>query len=151
LIFLSLIANLLSKYPRVTIHWDPVCLDVTDECVEDIKKVKNPTTLKEFHDKYGEMFALRIQLGGRLSCTKVKSAESEAESKDEASKFKAEASASISSAFFQASTEFKHENQQKKTTENSNQKLSSTMAWEATGGDTLMCNKLRSDVIRAPA
>lgn len=147
--FLSLFAttDLLSKFPRVTLHWDPVCLNVTDECLEDIKKVKNPETLTEFNNKYGDMFALEIQLGGRLSCSKAKTADSQADAEDEASKFKAAASASISSAFFKASAEFNHEHQEKKTTENSTQNLSSEVAWEATGGDTLLCNKLRSNVI----
>ncbi|KAB8224904.1 hypothetical protein BDV33DRAFT_199187 [Aspergillus novoparasiticus] len=127
-------------FPRVTIHWDPVCLDVTDECLKDIKKVNNPKTLTEFHNKYGDMFALQIQLGGRLSCSKAKEADSEAKAMDEASKFKAAASASISHAFYQASIEFNREKQSKKTTEESKQNLGNKVAWEATGGDTLLCN-----------
>lgn len=138
---------MLSKFPRVTLHWDPVCLNVTNECLADIKKVKNPQTLTEFHNKYGDMFALEIQLGGRLTCSKAKTANSQADSEDEVSKFKAAASASISSAFYKASVEYNHEHQEKTTTENSTQNLSSEIAWEATGGDTLLCNKLRPNVI----
>ncbi|OJJ81751.1 uncharacterized protein ASPGLDRAFT_587354 [Aspergillus glaucus CBS 516.65] len=128
------------NFPRVTLHWDPVCLDITDECLEDIRKVKNPDTLGDFHNKYGLLFARRVQLGGRLSSSKAKSADSSASSVDEASKFKAEVSASVSSFFTQASLNASHERQNQKTTESSEQNFKNSIAWEATGGDTLLCN-----------
>lgn len=131
------------QYPRVTLHWDPVCLDVTEECIKDIRKVRNNQSLRNFYNKYGDLFACRVQLGGVLSCSEAKHADSDSSSKDQASKFKALAQASISGSFAQASAKASHEKQEKKTNENNTQNLNVNMAWVATGGDTLLCNKLR--------
>lgn len=91
-----------------------MCLDVTDECLKDIRNVRNRDTLREFNNKNGVLFARRVQLGGRLSCSKAKSADSKSSSKDEASKFKAAAAASISAAFYQASVKSSYETQEKR-------------------------------------
>jgi hypothetical protein len=120
-----------------------VCLDVTEECLQHIRKVRDNLSLRDFYARYGDLFARRVQLGGRLTCSEAKHADGESSSKDQASKFKATAQASISGSFAQASFKASHEQQKNTSKEDKSQNLAVNMAWEATGGDTLLCNKLR--------
>lgn len=130
-----------TKFPRVTLYWDYKSLAVSQECLDDIKTVVDPRTAMEFHQKYGHIFSRRVQLGGRLSSSqKVVSTEG-SKVKEQAQQLKASASASVSSSFFQASVSASHERQSKEGSTSSKKDFSSSMAWEATGGDTLLCNK----------
>lgn len=136
------VTNAKSKYPRVTMYWDPSSLAVTTECLNEIITVTDPESLKAFNEKFGVLFARRIQLGGRLSYTEASTAIGSVEVKDHATKLKAAASASISHSFAQASVTSSHEQQSREVKENSEQRSTRSLAWEATGGDTLLCNKL---------
>ncbi|KAH7193915.1 uncharacterized protein B0J16DRAFT_336234 [Fusarium flagelliforme] len=134
----SLVVNY--NFPRVTLYWDYKSLAVSQECLDDIKTVVDLRTAQDFHQKYGHVFSRRVQLGGRLSSSqKVVSTEG-SKVKEQAQKLKASASASINSSFFQASVSASHERQSKEGSSSSKKDFSSSMAWEATGGDTLLCN-----------
>ncbi|KAF4997649.1 hypothetical protein FGRMN_3681 [Fusarium graminum] len=134
----SLVVNY--NFPRVSLYWDHKSLAVSEECLEDIKTVVDPRTRNEFNEKYGHVFSTRIQLGGRLSTSQkvVTSANSRVE--DQARKLKASASASISASFAEASVSASYEKQSKQSDNSAHKDFSSSMAWEATGGDTLLCN-----------
>lgn len=123
-------------------YWDPSCLEVTTECLDAIRTVRDPETLQAFNEKYGVIFTRRVQLGGRLTYSEASTATSTLEAKDKASKLKASASASISHSFVQASLKASHEKQSREVSQKEDKKLTRNIAWEATGGDTLLCNKL---------
>lgn len=123
-------------------YWDPSSLAVTTECLNEIRTVTDPESLRAFNEKFGVLFARRIQLGGRLSYTEASTATGSVEVKDHANKLKVAASASISHSFAQASVKSSYEKQSREVKENSKQSLTRNLAWEATGGDTLLCNKL---------
>jgi len=125
----------------VTVYWDHDSLEVTKECRDDIKKVIDRRSLNAFNEKYGHIFSKRIQLGGRLSSSQRLIKDDAGSSASQAEKLKASASASISSSFFQATVNASHEKQSKQAQSSNNKSLNSSMAWEATGGDTLLCNK----------
>ena len=131
----------MAKYPRVTLYWDPASLEVTQECLEDIEKVRDRTSLMVFHAKYGHSFSRRVQLGGRLSTSEVIDKDTTDDIKDQATKLKVAAALSVSHAFAQVSIKGSHENQSREVNKKSQQNLKSNIAWEATGGDTLLCNK----------
>lgn len=130
-----------TQFPRVTLYWDHKSLKVTEECLEDIQKVVDARSLNRFNEKYGHIFAKRVQLGGRLSSSEKVVKTGKGNTTAQAEKLKANASASISSSFFQASVSASHEEQSKQSQSSSNKGHNSSMAWEATGGDTLLCNK----------
>ncbi|KAL1860951.1 hypothetical protein Plec18170_001465 [Paecilomyces lecythidis] len=121
-------------------YWDPSCLEVTTECLDAIRTVRDPETLQAFNEKYGVIFTRRVQLGGRLTYSEASTAISSSEVKDHASKLKASASASISHSFVQASLKASHEKQSREVSQKEDKKLTRNIAWEATGGDTLLCN-----------
>lgn len=123
-------------------YWDPSSLAVTAECLREIRTVRDPESLGAFNEKFGVLFARRIQLGGRLSYSETITNKTNEQVKDHGNKLKAAASASISHSFGQASAKGSYERQSREVEENSNQKLTRNIAWEATGGDTLLCNKL---------
>ena len=131
----------ITKFPRVTLDWDAESLKVTQECLNDIKTVVDAMTLNDFNEKYGHVFARRVQLGGCLSCSEKRTADEDSSSQEQTTKLKGSAAASISSSFAQASVEASHEKGKTTGSENSKKNLSSSIAWEATGGDTLLCNK----------
>ncbi|RBR26472.1 uncharacterized protein FIESC28_00766 [Fusarium coffeatum] len=136
----SLVVNYNTKFPRVTLYWDYKSLAVSQECLDDIKTVVDPRTAAEFHQKYGHVFSRRVQLGGRLSSSERVVSTQGSKVEEQAEKLKASASASINSSFFQASVSASHEKQSKEGSSSSKRDFSSSMAWEATGGDTLLCN-----------
>lgn len=123
-------------------YWDPECLEVSSECLDEIPTVRDPVSLQAFNEKFGVLFARRVQLGGQLSYSEARSAKSSLEVKDHGNKLKAAASLSISHSFAQASGKYSQEKQDREVKENNNQELNTKLAWEATGGDTLLCNKL---------
>ncbi|KAJ5172168.1 hypothetical protein N7492_004761 [Penicillium capsulatum] len=128
------------NYPRITLYWDPESLEVTQGCLEDIQRVKDWTSLMKFFAKYGHSFARRVQLGGRLSTSEVIEKDAKDEIKEQASKLKAEVAASVSHSFVQASLKYSHEHQSREVNTATNQNLTSNIAWEANGGNTLLCN-----------
>ncbi|KAM0355040.1 hypothetical protein ACHAPU_000890 [Fusarium lateritium] len=134
----SLVVNY--NFPRVTLYWDHKSLAVSEECLEDIKAVVDPRTLNEFNEKYGHIFSTRVQLGGRLSSSQKVVTSDNSSVEEQARQLKASASASVSSSFFQASVSASHEKQSKESNSSAKKDFSSSMAWEATGGDTLLCN-----------
>lgn len=123
-------------------YWDASSLAVTTECLNEIRTVRNQESLRKLNEKFGVLFARRIQLGGRLSYSEASTATDSIQVKDHANKLKVSASASISHSFAQASAKGSHEQQSREVKETSEQKLTRNLAWEATGGDTLLCNKL---------
>jgi hypothetical protein len=123
-------------------YWDASSLAVTAECLNEIRTVTDPESLRAFNEKFGVLFARRVQLGARLSYSEASTATGSVQVKDHANKLKASASASISHSFAQASLKGSHERQSSEVRENSEQQLTRNLAWEATGGDTLLCNKL---------
>jgi hypothetical protein len=125
----------------VTLYWDAKSLEVTQDCLNDIEKVVNRRTLNSFYEKYGHIFSKRVQLGGRLSSSQKVVQTNDESVTAQAEKLKASASASVSSSFFKASASYSREKQSNQSQSSSKKDLNSSMAWEATGGDTLLCNK----------
>ncbi|KAE8361322.1 hypothetical protein BDV27DRAFT_160836 [Aspergillus caelatus] len=113
------VMNIVYKFPRVTLYLDPGSLEVTDEC---------------------DIFSQRAQLGGSLFASEDSTAVSNQTKESKAKAMKASAAASFSSAFAQASASASHSNGSSSGENKSNQDLTNSMAWEAIGGDSLLCN-----------
>lgn len=125
----------------MTLYWDAKSLEVSEECLEDIKKVKDHKTLSSFNEKYGHIFSKRVRIGGRLSSSEKVTSTQDASTQSQIRKLKANASASVSSSFFQASASYSNEKQSNESKSSDSKSLNKSMAWEATGGDTLLCNR----------
>ncbi|KAJ5822565.1 hypothetical protein N7447_004905 [Penicillium robsamsonii] len=128
------------NFPRVTVYLDKDSLEITAECQKDMNAVNTKQQLIDFSNKYGDIFAQRVQLGGVLSASESSTATSTQDKEKHAKAMKISAAVSFSSSFAQASLSASHGGGSNSDTSTTSQDLTSAMAWEATGGDTLYCN-----------
>lgn len=89
----------------------------------------------------GDIFAQRVQLGGALFASEYSKAVGEQTKEAKTKAMKASAAASFSSPWAQASANASTSNGSDSEKNNSTQHLENSMAWEAIGGDSLLCNK----------
>lgn len=129
------------QFPRVILHMDHESLILSDECRDDIAKVKDVKTLLAFHYKYGHFFATRIELGGRLFSSEKLSTLNTASKTEVARAMKIAASASFSSTYVSGSASMSKEDSNAESDSNSNRSMQRSISWEAQGGNTLLCNK----------
>ncbi|KAG2416232.1 hypothetical protein HFD88_007425 [Aspergillus terreus] len=131
-------------FPRVEVFLDVEDLELTEECVEHLQKLRDPNAKKEdadnFFRKFGHVFVPHVQLGGRLHSVESTSSIAGSTTQEKASALKAAASASVSGFGFQASVSASHETTSSTKVERSHSSLSHSITWHADGGDTLLCN-----------
>ncbi|GES66736.1 membrane attack complex component/perforin (macpf)-domain-containing protein [Aspergillus terreus] len=127
-------------FPRVTVYMDPSSLEISEECMNDISNVIDSKSLKTFREKYGDIFAQRVQLGGTLQSSQPSKAISGQSKEDKSHSLKVSAAASFSSSAAQASLSASHERGNASAEVDSKRDLTSSMAWEAKGGDSLLAN-----------
>ncbi|KAJ5506921.1 hypothetical protein N7453_005878 [Penicillium expansum] len=131
-------------FPRVDIFLEAEDLELTKECHDELKKVRDPQAKKEdadnFFRKFGHVFVPRVQLGGRLYSVEKTESIAGSNSEEKASALKAAASASVSGWGFQAQVSASHESTQNSKVEKSNSSSIHSITWHADGGDTLLCN-----------
>ncbi|KAJ5710578.1 hypothetical protein N7488_004734 [Penicillium malachiteum] len=132
--------NVTYNFPRVVIYLDHHSLELTPECKADLHKVEDVDSLIEFHHKYGHFFATRIELGGRLFSSEKFSTLGSASEAEATKAMKIAASVSFSSKFISGSASFGKEDQTKSADASSDRSMSSSISWQAQGGDTLLCN-----------
>jgi hypothetical protein len=89
----------------------------------------------------GLVYSTRVTLGGKLTSVRSISTKTAVDMTEEKSKMKAAAGASFSSSFASGSVKGSYENQSENKNESMQGSSSDTMAWEATGGDTLLASK----------
>lgn len=136
-------------------------MELTEECVEHLQKLRDPNAKKEDADNFfrrfggflpiegqagysrglGHVFVPHVQLGGRLHSVESTSSIAGSTTQEKASALKAAASASVSGFGFQASVSASHETTSSTKVERSHSSSSHSITWHADGGDTLLCNK----------
>ena len=89
----------------------------------------------------GDIFPQRVQLGGVLNSSVASLAMNSQTKEAKARSLKISAAASFSSSFAQASVSASHGQGDSSNKDESEKDLTNSMAWEATGGDTTLCNK----------
>ncbi|KAE8141608.1 hypothetical protein BDV38DRAFT_268395 [Aspergillus pseudotamarii] len=137
----SSVMNITYNFPRVVLHLDEYSLALSDECSEDLMRVKDVNSLIAFHHKYGHFFATRVELGGRLFSSEKFSTLGTSSESEATKQMKISASASFSSKFVSGSVGYSQENGQSAQNSDSRRSMQSSISWQAQGGDTLLCNK----------
>ncbi|KAE8414453.1 hypothetical protein BDV36DRAFT_286156 [Aspergillus pseudocaelatus] len=137
----SSVMNITYNFPRVVLHLDEYSLALSDECSEDLMRVKDVNSLIAFHHKYGHFFATRVELGGRLFSSEKFSTLGTSSESEATKQMKISASASFSSKFVSGSVSYSQENGQSAQDSDSRRGMQSSISWQAQGGDTLLCNK----------
>ncbi|KAK6526456.1 hypothetical protein TWF694_005042 [Orbilia ellipsospora] len=132
--------NITYNFPRVVLHLDHRGLELTDDCKKMLAGVKDEESLIRFHHDYGHFFAGNVQLGGRLFASEQFSSKSAASSTETANAMKVAASASFSWGAFSASASYSRETNDASSKSNTSSQMSSSLSWEAQGGDTILCN-----------
>ncbi|OBS26180.1 hypothetical protein FPOA_00122 [Fusarium poae] len=135
--------HVIYSFPRVTVYLDADSLELTDEVKRDIaevKRLKTKDSVKMFGDKYGHIFSRRVKLGGRLISSHQSTATTADKKAESENSLKAAAAVSVSGYGFSASAEASHETGGRSNTSDTQQDFASNMAWEATGGNTVLCN-----------
>ncbi|KAE8413535.1 hypothetical protein BDV36DRAFT_304068 [Aspergillus pseudocaelatus] len=97
------VMNITYNFPRVIIDFDHQSLDLSNQCKADLKAVSTAADIESFKDKYGRLFAMRVQLGGRLHAAEESTARSSAERAEHAKSQRAAAALSFKSPYVQAS------------------------------------------------
>ncbi|OQE38085.1 hypothetical protein PENCOP_c009G01622 [Penicillium coprophilum] len=128
------------NFPRVVLQLDEESLELSDECAEALKHVKDQASIQAFKAKYGTFFATRIELGGRLHATEDSAALGTSSVSEKSKAMKVAASLSFSSPYVQASASASYGSSSANKKDNSESSLDVSMTWEAKGGDTLLCN-----------
>ena len=89
----------------------------------------------------GEVFSTRVQLGGRLFASEDVESGSQSDVKNTAKAMKIAASASFSGWGAEVKASAAHEGKSAKSDSTSSSASSMALTWQATGGDTLLCNE----------
>ncbi|RAQ54784.1 hypothetical protein AFGD_003751 [Aspergillus flavus] len=97
------VMNITYNFPRVTIDFDHQSLDLSNQCKADLKAVSTAADIESFKNKYGRLFAMRVQLGGRLHAAEESTARTSAEKAEHAKSQRAAAALSFKSPYVQAS------------------------------------------------
>ncbi|USW55752.1 Putative membrane attack complex component/perforin (MACPF) domain-containing protein [Septoria linicola] len=151
------------NFPRARVFLDELNLEVTAECAQYLVNIQNAANkikdnidrkakadeggavtsanrlLQQFYSRFGHIFACTVQLGGQLTSTK--SASSFASVKDEQKRdaMQAAVAVSVESKFVSASAGYSKGKTDENESRASNTDSSSALAWNARGGNTLLC------------
>ncbi|KAK6539955.1 hypothetical protein TWF694_008789 [Orbilia ellipsospora] len=128
------------KFPRAAVELDTYCLELTDECKKQALACRNRADVDRWEREYGSVFATQFTLGGELTSTRFFQSTDAGELSAFKDSVKIAAGLSISTPAVSgggsyASMEVKEGSQGERR---ANQ--SARLAWQARGGDTLLCS-----------
>ncbi|KAJ5472165.1 hypothetical protein N7530_006166 [Penicillium desertorum] len=138
--------NITYNLPRVKLFLTSDDLELSSECKEELQSIKSaeesekPQALTQFRNKFGHIFATRVELGGRLHCAEDISALGTQEAVAVTKAFEASAMASINGSFAQASGGVRHTRETSATEDTQANYSQKSVIWQAQGGNTLLCN-----------
>ncbi|ATY67174.1 Membrane attack complex component perforin [Cordyceps militaris] len=139
--------NISYDFPRVVLYLNKDNLELSEDCKDGLNRLKpaaneqvDTQKVIDFFETFGHFIPTRVELGGRLfSSEKLQSTDAaEVRSKSEA--LKVAAGVSFSSPYVQASINASHETGKDNSSGSTTSSLTKTICWEASGGDTLLCN-----------
>ncbi|KAH6960261.1 hypothetical protein DER45DRAFT_627355 [Fusarium avenaceum] len=135
------------NFPRVTVFLDEHSLELTKDVKDDIKKIQETQSNEKkkelviaFGEKYGHIFSRRVKLGGRLISSHETTSRSTEKQAQTENNLKAAAAVSVSGYGLSVSAEMSHETAIQADDSTKAQSFASNMSWEATGGNTVLCN-----------
>lgn len=89
----------------------------------------------------GHVFSRRVKLGGRLISSHENTSKDAQKHAQTENNLKAAAAVSVSGYGFSVSAEASHETAEATDKSEKAQSFASNMSWEATGGNTVLCNE----------
>ncbi|KAK6344287.1 hypothetical protein TWF696_007928 [Orbilia brochopaga] len=128
------------NFPRVGVELDSDSLELTDECKEDIYRITDQDGADRFYRKYGTIFATSFTLGGFLYSTRDITTEEHSTLAQVKNKTRLAAGISIQSPYGGGGGNYAKTNADGTTGGNASLHQDVRLAWNARGGDTLLCS-----------
>lgn len=128
------------NFPRVTPSLDDDNLQLTQECINELATVKTREDAGRFKRKFGCFFSTKVQLGGRLHSTQESTAVTGSTTGEKSKRLKITADASFAGPAAEITVKGGYGEDSTRQDKSSTSTYDSHMAWEAKGGDTLLCN-----------
>ncbi|PTD10287.1 hypothetical protein FCULG_00007629 [Fusarium culmorum] len=129
------------NFPRVTLSLDDGNLELTQECKNELATVKTREDAGRFKRKFGCFFSTKVQLGGRLHSTQESTAVTGSTTGEKSKRLKITAAASFAGPAAEVTVKGGYGEDSTRQDQSATSTYDSHMAWEAKGGDTLLCNK----------
>ncbi|CAL5871545.1 uncharacterized protein PFLUO_LOCUS5798 [Penicillium psychrofluorescens] len=127
------------KFPRAVVDLNVFCLQLTSQCIADAKAATTVDMVDQFYRDYGNAFVTRFTLGGELYSSRILTAEEQSSIIKTKEKVKAAASFSFSSPWTCGSASVTKVESNESTAGEQELHHNLQLAWEARGGDTLLC------------
>ncbi|KAH6848206.1 hypothetical protein B0I37DRAFT_159074 [Chaetomium sp. MPI-CAGE-AT-0009] len=134
------------NFPRVALYLDAESLTLTDECRDMLQKAhaatgsKQDSLIERFECLFGQIFRTVVKLGGCLYSEKLSSSVAGESTEHKMESMKIAAGASLNTPYGSGSTSISHSTGSNSTTESTFANQSQSLAWQARGGDTLLCS-----------
>ncbi|KAI9896172.1 hypothetical protein N3K66_008344 [Trichothecium roseum] len=128
------------KFPRVAVEVDQYCLELTEECKKQALACQDVHDVDRWKRDYGYVFATQFTLGGELTSTRLFHGGDTAKLSAVKDSLKIAAGVSISAPYASASVDYGSMKATEGTTGDRAAQQSMRLAWQAKGGDTLLCS-----------
>ncbi|OJJ84611.1 uncharacterized protein ASPGLDRAFT_35101 [Aspergillus glaucus CBS 516.65] len=127
------------KFPRAVVELDDFCLRLTPQCIADAKATTNAKEVDDFYRDYGNAFVTTFTVGGELNSSRTLTQGEQTSITTTKEKMKAAAALSISSPWASGGASFAKSNSKEETASEQELHQNLQLAWEARGGNTLLC------------
>ncbi|KAI2467792.1 hypothetical protein F4781DRAFT_297493 [Annulohypoxylon bovei var. microspora] len=128
------------KFPRAAVDVDAYCLQLTEECKRQALACRDRHDVDRWQREYGSIFATQFTLGGELTSSRLFHGSDAAELSAFKDSVKLAAGLSISTPYVSAGASVGSYNSNEKTEGEKSAQQSMRLAWQARGGDTLLCS-----------
>ncbi|KAK3686197.1 hypothetical protein B0T22DRAFT_483093 [Podospora appendiculata] len=127
------------NFPRAVIEFEPTNLELTTQCRLDALNVSTQAARDKFFRTYGIVFVTRLTLGGFLHSTRNVTSTETATLDEVKDKTRVAAGISVQSPYVSGSVNFAKVDQTSTATSGATLDQTARLAWDAHGGDTLLC------------
>ncbi|KAK6344304.1 hypothetical protein TWF696_007944 [Orbilia brochopaga] len=128
------------NFPRVVLELNPEALILSDQCKEDIDKVRTESDVKSFYQRYGEAFPTKVTLGGYLHSTRRVSEREHSHMGSLKEEIRLAAGLSFSSPNVSFGMNYAHRDSNTTQAGTALAQQYARLTWEARGGDTVLCS-----------
>ncbi|KAI1818289.1 hypothetical protein GGS20DRAFT_529396 [Poronia punctata] len=132
--------NVSYKFPRAAVELDTYCLELTEEAKRDALACRNRADVGRWQRDYGSVFATQFTLGGELVSSRLFSGTDEGRLSALKDSTKIAAGASLTTPYGSASASYGSTNSTESQEGERSTQQSLRLAWEARGGNTLLCS-----------
>ncbi|KAI8625822.1 hypothetical protein F5Y19DRAFT_448905 [Xylariaceae sp. FL1651] len=132
--------NVAYKFPRAAVELDAYCLELTEECKRDALACRNTADVDRWQRDYGSAFATQFTLGGELISSRLFHGKDDAQLSAFKDSTKIAAGASLTTPYGSGSTSYGSTETNEGSQGQRSAQQSLRLAWEARGGNTLLCS-----------